>query len=920
MNIYTTSPLKLFSTKAALWTITQALKGAAKFSLGCFFLCLFGVHTFAQPPEIDVRLEANSIPSGNTVDVGIASIGSPVTATFTILNIGGSDLVLSGNPKVLLGGANQSAFSIIQPVLGTIPQTQAEDFEVTFSPTTAGVHTATLTILNNDPNEGTYLINITAEASSLPAPTLIDVEAVDGVVDIFWEDNSTTEQGFEIYRAKAVGSSIPPVPGPFVKIFDAQANVDFHTDIGVQEKKMYIYKVLAVAPPGQTNSGFSDTLAVFIPGQAPVSPSSLNAVALSQTEIQLEWKDNATNESGYAISRSETGIPGSFSIINTTGADMESYIDNAGLESNTTYYYKVRAASTEGFSPFTTTVFATTLSNAPASPTNLSVTPISGTELFLEWDDESNNEAGFIISRTTSQLGTFTAIDTVPANVTTYQNVGLTNNKSYFYYVQAFNEDGLSETHTNIATEKTADVPVIPTNVQLTVKDFKTIAVSWEVSAAPSTSREATGYSVELANILGIKPPDARTTGGRNGLRTNSEEDLTFFPVREVDANTRSVEITNLIPNQKYTFRVGAFNDNGNSPYSVEVSAVTLPDLSIAVPNAPTNLIAEAVSHNEIDITWSDNSSNERVFKIERKLSSATIWTEIGQVIGGTTSFSSLGLKEDSTYHYRVRASNDGGESAYSNVDSSKTECNLIVLVTNNSGGVNICSGKTSLLRVNTNVTDAVYQWKRNGINIPNANLPVYNADRTGEYDCQIIAGDCRKQSSVPVVVIVSSGFDVNIRTTDSLTQSMTTSIQGAQSYQWYHDYQPLKDAIASTYQPTQDGSYFVVVTNNDCSVTSNLITVAMTATGLSKNKLSNSMKLSPNPAVSQSMLEVENNIYGKYTITITDLQGRVCMVLEGKKTQTLLHRELPVQKLPQGVYLVRLKMKDMEGVQKLVR
>jgi hypothetical protein len=918
MNILPTLPQRFFSfynTFYCVWTnIKQLVVSSA-------LLCLFTVGAWAQiPPEIDIRQGVTEVASGSTYDMGIATVGTSSTVSFTIANIGilgAADLSLLGNSEVLLGGTNQTDFTVTQPSTRTILQGQSVEFTVTFTPSGTGSRSATLTILNNDPDESTYLINLTAQGSNLPAPELLSVTAIDGLVDITWQDNSTTEQGFELYRAKVTSIGPPLVTESFVKIFDAQANVTSHIDIGVKEKEIYVYKVLAVAPTGDINSGFSDTLAVFVPGQVPVSPSSLNAVALSQTEILLEWEDNATNESGYVISRSTTGTSGSFSVVNTTGADAESYIDQDGLESNTTYYYKVRAASADGFSPFTTTVFATTLSNAPTSPTNLSVTPVSGSELLLSWDDESSNEAGFIISRTTSQLGQFTAIDTVPANVTTYQDTGLTNGQSYFYYVRAFNDDGLSERHTNIATEKTADVPLIPSNVQLTVKDSKTIVVSWEVSTAPSTTREAAGFSIELANILGINPPQGRKT---NSQRTN-EDDLIYFVIKEVDANTRSLEVTGLIANQKYIFRVRAFNDNGNSPYSTETTATTQVDVAISLPNAPTNLVAEAVSQSEIDLTWKDNSSNEKVFKIERKLSGATDWEEIGQVLSGTTNFSSLGLQEDSTYLYRVRASNEGGESAYSNIDSSKAECNLIVLVTNNSGGISLCSGKTSLLKVNTNVTDAVYQWKRNGISIPNANLPIYNADRTGEYDCQVISGDCRKQSTVPVVVIVSPTFDVSIRTTDSVTQTMEASVQGAQSYQWYKDYQPLSDATSSTYQPTQDGTYFVVVTNNNCSVTSNLITVAESSiTGVSKSKLSNSMKLSPNPAVSHSMLEVNNSVYGKYTITITDLQGRLYTVLKGEKTTQLLSKKLPVQALPSGVYLVKLKMKDREGVQKLVR
>ena len=300
----------------------------------------------------------------------------------------------------------------------------------------------------------------------------------------------------------------------------------------------------------------------------------------------------------------------------------------------------------------------------------------------------------------------------------------------------------------------------------------------------------------------------------------------------------------------------------------------------------------------EIDLTWQDNSSNEMIFKVERKLSTETTWTEVGQVIGGTTSFSSTDLVADKTYSYRIKASNEGGDSDYSNVDSTVSECNLVVLISNISGGNTICSGKTALLNINTNVTNATYQWKRNGVNIPNANLSVYNATRTGEYDCQIIAGNCRKSSSFPIVIIVSSSFDVKISVTDTLTNTMEASVKGAQGYQWYRDYQPLAGAVSSTYQPTTDGTFFVVVANRGCSATSNLESITLQPTAISNNSFSRSISLSPNPAENETLLEIENGMPGQYKILITDLQGRVHKTLEGIKQQTVLRKMLLVNDL----------------------
>lgn len=752
----------------------------------------------------------------------------------------------------------------------------------------------------------------------LSAPANLSTVTTSEQVILSWQDNNTTETGYAIYRAPSLGGN-PPTPGTFQFLFKTQTNETSFVDVSVVSKTTYIYKLQAISLNASNNSDFSGEIAATTQGITPVPPSSANATALLQTEILIEWKDNATTETGYEVYHSDSGDPGTFTALTTTAADVQSYI-HQGLISKTTHYYQIRATSAEGPSTFTNPVMATTLSNAPVSPGGLVVTPKSGSELQLEWTDNSSNENGFVVARTIQQFGNFTIIDTVAANSTIYTDTGLVNNTTYFYFVMAFNGDGLSENRTNVASGKTASVPLTPINVVATAKDAHTITVSWNANVAPSTAREATGYKIEAANILGL-PLGGRLSGFVNGRKTFrvNQDDVVFQQVATVDAATRSFELGNLVANQKYIFRIRAYNDNGNSPYTTEQSANTSVDATKSKPNAPSELTAESVSRSEIDISWQDNSSNEMVFKIERQLSGETVWTEIGLVLGGTTNFSSTDLLADTLYSYRVRASNEGGDSDYTNVDSTKSECNLIVLVSNVSGGNTICSGKAALLQVNTNVTEATYQWKRNGVNIPNANLPVYNATRTGEYDCQIISGSCRKSSNESLIIIVASGFDVSISITDTLTNTMEASVKGAQSYQWYRDYAPIAGAVNSTYQPVTDGTYFVVVTNSGCSATSGLITSTQ-VTAMSNNSFSKSMSLSPNPAESKTWLEIENPMFGQYKILITDLQGRVHKTLEGVKQQQTFRKKLWVDDLAPGMYLIKIYINGRQGVQKLIK
>jgi len=92
------------------------------------------------------------------------------------------------------------------------------------------------------------------------------------------------------------------------------------------------------------------------------------------------------------------------------------------------------------------------------------------------------------------------------------------------------------------------------------------------------------------------------------------------------------------------------------------------------VPAAPSNLVATAVSRTQINLSWVDNSSDETGFKIERcKNAGCTNYAQISQVAANVTTFADTGLTRNTTYRYRVRAFNAGGNSAYSNAASART-------------------------------------------------------------------------------------------------------------------------------------------------------------------------------------------------------------------------------------------------------
>jgi Fibronectin type III domain len=87
----------------------------------------------------------------------------------------------------------------------------------------------------------------------------------------------------------------------------------------------------------------------------------------------------------------------------------------------------------------------------------------------------------------------------------------------------------------------------------------------------------------------------------------------------------------------------------------------------VTPPAGPSNLGTAAISSSQVTLSWSDNSSNETDFRIERKRTASGFWSEIARVGINTRSYSDSGLSSNTAYYYRVRASNQAGYSGYSN-------------------------------------------------------------------------------------------------------------------------------------------------------------------------------------------------------------------------------------------------------------
>ena len=206
----------------------------------------------------------------------------------------------------------------------------------------------------------------------------------------------------------------------------------------------------------------------------PTAPNGLTAIATSSSTINLGWIDNANNEIGERIERS-VGSNSNYALLTNVGANTTAFTDT-GLVDGTQYYYRVLAFNTGGSSTYSNEQSAITTLN---SPTSLSATPVSSSQINLTWTDNSLSESGYRIEQSPVDDLHFTEIATVGPNVTSYSATGLNEGTKYYYRVRAYNAIATS----GYTAEKNAttlwNIPVPPSGLKITSRSAKSIVLAW---------------------------------------------------------------------------------------------------------------------------------------------------------------------------------------------------------------------------------------------------------------------------------------------------------------------------------------------------------------------------------------------------------------------------------------------------------
>ena len=286
------------------------------------------------------------------------------------------------------------------------------------------------------------------------------------------------------------------------------------------------------------------------PPSVPDAPTDLLATTQSYSNIELTWTDNADNEDGFVIERSEDGI--NFNTIHTSAANQNVYNDG-GLTEVTTYFYRISAYNAVGSSDTTAIVSATTDSipppTLPNGASNLVASDVSDTEIVLNWTDNADNENGYRIERSLDGVS-FSTISTLNENSESFSDVGLQELTTYYYRVFAFNDlgDALASNTAQATTQET----VVPNTIY--VGDISIVRQNLNGNRARAEATilvlDSDGQAVPNADVSGIftGPSNENKTGttGTDGM---------------VTINSKAVKN----PNGFWCFEVSNLSDNNNS-------------------------------------------------------------------------------------------------------------------------------------------------------------------------------------------------------------------------------------------------------------------------------------------------------------------------------------------------------------------
>lgn len=306
------------------------------------------------------------------------------------------------------------------------------------------------------------MVNIEPAWAALPAPPT-NLEAVGGhysSITLSWTDNSDNESQFRIWRKKQ-GDAF------FSHSVTVPANTRKYKDEGLEPGTTYCYRM--ASSNGDGNSAYSNQVSATTSERPTIrilSPNGGEVWQVGETHY-ITWTTDAELQTGILYYIDDFAGSPAHEIVIGLAPDIHTYLWT--VPSVMTNQARIRVYghpvdSGETFSDETDAYFTIAPSDTTEvvpmglpAPSNL-VLENEGTEVRLDWQDNSSSELGFRIYYRIND-GEAGILDSVGPNTTTY-NAHLAPGNNYAFRVQAFNAM-VSSGYSNVVNVTIAEDSVV---------------------------------------------------------------------------------------------------------------------------------------------------------------------------------------------------------------------------------------------------------------------------------------------------------------------------------------------------------------------------------------------------------------------------------------------------------------------------
>ncbi len=480
----------------------------------------------------------------------------------------------------------------------------------------------------------------------------------------------------------------------------------------------------------------------------PAKPTNFSANVLTDNSIILNWDDNSNNELAFELYRSTQPGAGYIlleRILESGSPDPKAYIDQP-VQANTIYYYRLRAVNNSGGSSYTNEVSASTAADneAPTAPL-LSLVSTSGNSVNLSWANASDN-VGIVeyeVYRNNNLIATVSG--------TTYTNAGLPINTVFNYTVRAKDASDNISVPSNQITARTIDSGLSYSyyhhsnfSVVSQIETNGTLIRTGDINNFDISIRDRDNQIAFVFNGYILIP-----TAGTYTFYTSSDDGSRLFINGNSVVNNdgthgcqeRNGQVT--LPAGFAQIRVAYFENGGGECFEVRWQGPGVPKQFIPdevlfqdqfvpanTPANPSNLQAAQNSIDQIDLTWTDNSTDENNFEIYRSLSQNSGYQVVKLLGPDVEQWSDTGLSGGTTYYYKIKAINFNGSSDFAGPASATTVAYPAPPVTPSNFALSLATGNNVLVSWIDNSTGELgFEVYRSTSNVTSTFTRIHTSD-----------------------------------------------------------------------------------------------------------------------------------------------------------------------------------------------